>query len=106
GMTALGLVPQRVVASVAGGLGSIGLLLAAIGIYGVTVVLGQGIWLIAVGLTIGLALAAGVSQLLTVFLFGVPPLDPATFTAAVMVFAAVGLVACSIPTRGATNIDP
>ena len=130
--TALGLVPQRIVMSVSGGLGLIGALLAAIGIYGVTaytvarrtreigirmalgaqrgdvvaMVMRQGLWLAAVGAAIGLLLAAGAGRALVVFLFGIPPLDPTVFSAAAALFAVVGLVACYLPARRATTIDP
>jgi predicted permease len=129
---ALGLVPQRVVASVAGSLGIVGLLLAGIGIYGVTahmvtrrtkeigirvalgaqrrnvigMVLRQGMSLVGSGAVLGLILAAGISQLLGVFLFGIPPLQPIVFSAAAALFAGIGLVACYIPARRATRIEP
>ena len=130
--TALGLAPQRVVVSVSGSLGVIGVLLAAIGIYGVTayavsrrtreigirmalgaqrtdvlaMVMRQGLWLAVIGATIGLLLAAGASQALAVFLFGIPPLDPVIFAAAAALFAVVALTACYLPARRATHIDP
>ncbi|MGB7218788.1 MAG: ABC transporter permease [Vicinamibacterales bacterium] len=131
-VAALGLAPQRIAASVSGSLGSVGLLLAAIGIYGVTayavtrrtreigvrlalgasradivrMVLRQGMSLAAVGSVIGLLLAAGASRLLVALLFGVPPLDPVTFLGAAVLLAAVGLAACYLPARRATRIDP
>jgi len=130
--TALGLVPQRVVVSVAGGLGAVGALLAAIGIYGVTayavarrrreigirmalgarradvvrMILQRGIRLTVIGCAIGLLLAAGASQALVVFLFGVAPLDPAVFGGAAAFFAVIGLAACYLPARKATTVDP
>jgi len=130
--TAIGLVPQQIVVSVAGGLGLIGALLAAIGIYGVAayavtrrtreigirmalgarradvvaMVLHQGVWLAVIGSAIGLLLAAGASRALVAFLFGVPPLDPLIFGGAAVLFAVVGLAACYWPARRATRIDP
>jgi predicted permease len=130
--TALGLVPQRIVVSVAGGLGVVGALLAAIGIYGVTayavarrrreigirmalgarrvdvvrMILQRGIRLTIIGCAIGLLLAAGASQALVVFLFGVAPLDPAVFGGAAAFFAVIGLAACYLPARKATTVDP
>jgi putative ABC transport system permease protein len=130
--TALGLVPQRVVVSVAGGLGAVGALLAAIGIYGVTayavarrrreigvrmalgarrvdvvrMILQRGIRLTVIGCAIGLLLAAGASQVLVVFLFGVAPLDAVVFGAAAAFFAVIGLAACYLPARRATTVDP
>jgi putative ABC transport system permease protein len=127
---ALSLVPQRVAASVAGSLGAVGLLLAAIGIYGVTayavigrtreigirialgarpgnivaMILGQGMTLVVTGSVIGLALAAAASRLLRTLLFGVAPLDPMTFSGAAVLFAMTGLAACYVPVRRATRI--
>jgi len=130
--TALGLVPQHVVASVSGSLGLVGLLLAAIGIYGVTahgvtrrmrefgirvalgakgadilvMVLRQGMSLAGIGCAIGLALAAAVSQVLTGFLFGLPPLDPLAFGGASALFLVIALAACYGPARRAARADP
>jgi putative ABC transport system permease protein len=72
----------------------------------VAMVMRQGIWLATIGAAVGLLLAAGAGQALVVFLFGVPPLDPAVFGAAAALFAIVGLVACYLPARRATSIDP
>jgi predicted permease len=130
--TALGVVPQRVAASVAGTLGIVGLLLAAIGIYGVTayavagrtreigirialgaqrsavvgMVLWQGMSLAVIGCTIGLILAVAASRLLGTLLLGIPPLDPVTFGLAASLFTLVGLAACYVPARRATQIAP
>jgi ABC-type antimicrobial peptide transport system permease subunit len=130
--TSLGLLPQRIAASVAASLGFVGLLLAAIGIYGVTayavarrtrefgvrvalgarradvvgMVLRQGMGLAVAGSAIGLVLAAGASRLMASMLFGVTPIDPVTFAGAAILFAAVGLAACYMPARRATRIDP
>lgn len=130
-LTAIGLLPERVAASASGSLGLVGLLLAAIGIYGVTayavasrtreigirialgaqqadvmgMVLGQGMSLAAIGTAIGLALAAAVSRLLAMWLFGIPPLDLITFAGAATLLAVVGLAACYVPARRATQVD-
>jgi predicted permease len=130
--TALGLVPQRVVVFVAGSLGLVGGLLAAIGIYGIAayavarrmreigirialgatgadiaaMVLRQGVRLAVAGCAIGLVLAAAASRALVVFLFGVGPLDPAIFGSTAVLFALVGVAACYLPARRATAIDP
>jgi predicted permease len=131
-VTAIGLIPQRVVAAVAGSLGIVGLVLAAIGIYGVTayavsrrtreigirvalgadegrvlrLVLRQGLVLAGTGVAIGSSLAALGSPLLESLLYGVRGLDPLTFGAACALFAAVTLVATYIPARRAARIDP
>ena len=62
--------------------------------------------LVGVGAIIGLVPAAAGSRLLTKLLFGVPPLDPVTFAGAALTFLYVGLLACYIPARRATRIDP
>jgi ABC-type antimicrobial peptide transport system permease subunit len=130
--TALGLVPQRVAASLSGSLGIVGLLLAGIGIYGVTaytvarrtreigiriavgaqrrdivgMVLGQGMAIAGIGSAVGSILGAAASQLLTGFLFGIRPLDPILFAGAVVLPLAIGLAACYVPARRATKVDP
>jgi len=107
----------------------VGLLLAAIGIYGVTaysvaqrtreigirvalgarraevirMVLRQGMSLVATGSLVGLAIAAAGSQLLRGLLFGVPPLDPLAYCAAASLLAVVGLSACFAPVRRVTQ---
>jgi predicted permease len=121
----------RITAAVAGGVGLVGLLLAAMGVYGLTayttarrtreigirvamgatrrdivgLILGQGMSLVAIGSAIGLVLAAAASRLFTRLLFGVPPFDPPTFAATAALFAAVGLAACVAPIRRAVGID-
>ena len=128
---AVGLTPQRIAASVAGSLGMVGLLLAAIGIYGVTaymvtsrtreigirialgartgavvhMVLRQGMMLTLAGAAIGLLLAAGTSRLLGSLLFGVGATDPLTFAGVTVLFCAIGLAACYVPARRASEID-
>jgi predicted permease len=129
---ALGLAPQRVVASLSGSLGLVGLLLAAIGLYGVmmymvtrrtreigirvalgasrlaviVMVLKQGMSLVVVGTIAGLVLGAAASQALTVLLFGIPPLDPVVFSTSAVLFAITGIAACYVPARRATQIEP
>ena len=72
----------------------------------VRMILQRGIRLTVIGCVIGLLLAAGASQALVVFLFGVTPLDPAVFGAAATLFAVIGLAACYLPARRATTVDP
>jgi predicted permease len=131
-VTAIGLVPQRIAAAVAGSLGVVGLLLSAIGIYGVTayavsrrtreigirmalgadrarvlrLVLRQGLVLAAIGVALGIAIAAAGSRLLESLLFGVRGLDPITFAGACLLFGVVTLAATYIPARRATRVDP
>lgn len=131
-VTALGTIPQRIAAAIAGTLGIVGLLLAAIGIYGVTsyavaqrtreigirmalgadsrvvmrLMLRQGIALAAVGVGMGLALAAAAAQLIRSLLFGISGVDAVTFAGAAAIFAAVSLIACYVPARRALSVDP
>ena len=130
-LTAIGLVPQRMAASVAGTLGLVGLLLCAIGIYGVTsyrsrsarvrsafasrsapivatcyAVLRQGLVLAAIGTAVGVVMAAVGSTFLESLLFGVHGLDPVTFGSACALFVVVTLLASYFPALRATKVDP
>jgi putative ABC transport system permease protein len=112
--------------------GFAGLILAAIGIYGVIshsvaqrthemgvrmalgahprdvfkLVIKKGLTLIAVGLVIGVAGALALTRVFASLLYGVTATDPMTFVAVSLLLAAVGLLACYIPARRATKIDP
>ena len=123
-------VQLRIAASVSGTVGLVGVLLAAIGIYGVTayavarrtreigvrlaigagrgavttMVLRQGMSLVAIGCAIGLVLAAVVSRVMASTVFGIPPLEIDTFAGAVVCFALIGLAACYVPVRRAGRI--
>ena len=131
-VTALTLIPQRIAAAVAASLGVVVLLLAAIGIYGVTsysvsrrtreigirmalgadrstvlrLVIRQGLVLTAIGVTIGLAAGAAGAQVLRSLLFGVSALDPVAFGGAAVLFGVVALAASYLPARRATRVDP
>ncbi|HVX38288.1 MAG TPA: ABC transporter permease [Gemmatimonadaceae bacterium] len=128
---ATGLLPQRAAALVTASLGALGLLLAAIGVYGVvTYGVGQRVreigvrmalgaserdvvrmivrdgWrLAAIGLAVGLAVATVASRVLSRFLLGVSPLDPLTLGAVPLVLLAVTLLASWLPARRAARID-
>ena len=69
-------------------------------------ILKQGLLLILIGITFGLAGALAVTRVMSGLLFGVGSTDPATFAAIVLLFALVSLVACYIPARRATRVDP
>jgi putative ABC transport system permease protein len=131
-ITAVSLIPQRLAAAVAGSLGVVALLLAAIGIFGVTsyavsrrtreigirmalgatreavrgLVLRQALALAGTGVAAGLAIAAAASKLLESLLFGVSGLDPVTFAGACALFTAVTLIATYVPARRAMSIEP
>jgi predicted permease len=123
---------ERLVAWLATFFGGLALLLAAIGLFGIAsstvlrrrteigirmalgaqrrdvvqLALRQTILATAAGLGIGLAAAAALTRYLEAMLFGIEPLDVVTFVIAPSVLALVALVACIIPARRATAIDP
>ena len=66
----------------------------------------QGVKLVALGLALGLVGSFALMRLLTALLFGVTKHDPLTFAAVSVLLAAVALLACYIPARRATRIDP
>jgi putative ABC transport system permease protein len=66
----------------------------------------QGLWLAAAGILIGLAGAALAARAISGLLFGVDPLDPATFAGAALLLTVVAALACYVPARRATRIDP
>ena len=126
------LIPVRAGALVFGVFGSFGLLLAALGLYGVLaymvsqrthelgvrvamgasraailrMVARDGLKLVAVGAVVGLGLCLLSTRLLSAILFGVSPTDVATFGVVLAVLGATALVACWLPARRATRIDP
>ena len=69
-------------------------------------VLMQGITLTVVGLVIGLSAAFGLTRLMSKMLFGVQPTDPLTFVVISLLLLGVTLVACYLPARRATRVDP
>jgi putative ABC transport system permease protein len=69
-------------------------------------ILGQGLRLTVVGLVAGLAAAMALTRLLQAQLFNVKPTDPATLTAVTVFIGVVALVACYVPARRATLVDP
>jgi len=59
-----------------------------------------------IGLVVGLVLAFATAQLLVKVLFGVSPGDPLTFVSVTILLASVAALACYVPARRATRVDP
>jgi predicted permease len=123
---------QHVLASLLGAFASVALLLAVVGIYGLIsyavrqrtqeigirmalgaqsgevlrLVLRQGMSLTLAGLFIGLLIALAAAGLLSSFLFGVKPNDPASFAGGALLLSGIALLACYIPARRAIRVDP
>jgi predicted permease len=69
-------------------------------------VIGQGVRLSAIGITLGLASAFALTRAMRTLLVGVSPTDPLTFVAISAVFFAIAMVACWLPARRAAGLDP
>ena len=69
-------------------------------------VLRQGMTLAAIGIGVGLAGALALTRLLRSLLFGISTVDPVTFALVPLLLTAVAFLACFIPARRATRVDP
>jgi putative ABC transport system permease protein len=68
--------------------------------------LGQGMFLVLIGIAVGLAASVATGRVLSRLLYGISGTDPLSMGAAAAVLTAVALVACYLPARGATRVDP
>lgn len=128
----IALLPARLGGSVLGVFGLLGLVLAAVGIYGVMAysvarrtrelgirmalgasrrtvvrqVVGEGMKLTAVGTVIGLVTAVGASRLVASLLYNVDALDPVAFLGVPLVLVAVATLAVLLPARRAASVEP
>lgn len=126
------LATRRLTMTLLGAFAGLALVLASVGIYGVMalsttqrtrelgirfalgasrgdvlrLVLGQGVALIGIGLLVGLAGALAASRALNSVLYGVGALDAAALIGALFILAAVALIACYLPARRASQVDP
>ena len=123
---------RRFAMIVLGAFAAAALLLASLGIYGVisylvgqrahelgirvalgasrrqifTLVLGHGLKMTLAGVALGLVAAFGLTRLIRTMLFGVGATDPATFAIIAVLLTLVALLACYLPARRATKVDP
>jgi predicted permease len=126
------LLPARVAASTLGSFGLLALALAAIGLYGVMsyavskrireigirialgahgsdvlrMIVSQGMRLVLVGIALGLAGALALTRIMKSLLMGLSPTDPLTFAGTACLLAFVAFLACYLPARRATRVDP
>jgi putative ABC transport system permease protein len=122
----------QLAAALAGILGTLGLILALVGVFGVVsftvsqrtneigirmamgagqrsilrMILRQGVWIIAAGVFSGLLLAVAIARLVGNFISGVSPYDPVTYFSVTALLGLVALLACYVPARRATRVDP
>ena len=71
-----------------------------------SMVIWQGVTLTLIGVVLGVVIALGATRLISTMIFGVTPYDPVTFLVVAAVLIAVALLACWIPARRATKVDP
>jgi ABC-type antimicrobial peptide transport system permease subunit len=72
----------------------------------IRLIMRSGLELVAIGLVVGLAAAAGAARVIQTLLFDVRPLEPAIYAAVAVTFAVVAALACLQPSLRASRIDP
>ena len=72
----------------------------------VRMVVGEGIRIVAIAVAVGLVGAFGATRLLRSQLFGVGPTDLLTFSVVTVVLSGVAILACYLPARRASRVDP
>jgi predicted permease len=126
------LVRERLIGTLSGFFALLSLLLAAVGLYGamayavnqrtqeigirmalgaqrsdvLRMVVMQGMKLVLVGAVLGLAVSFATTHLIASYLYGVTPTDPVTFIGVPLLLLIVASIACIIPARRATRVDP
>ncbi|MFZ0690220.1 MAG: ABC transporter permease [Acidobacteriaceae bacterium] len=126
-----GLLIYQIAAALAGVLGTLGLVLAVVGVYGVLsyvvsqrtseigvrmalgagrgdilrIVYKQGLWIVGIGLAVGLGASFGVAHLLRSMIV-VSPGDPMTYLGVSALLAGIAMLACYIPARRAMRVEP
>jgi predicted lysophospholipase L1 biosynthesis ABC-type transport system permease subunit len=126
------LAKPRLYAVVLGWFGMFALLVAAVGLFGVlsfsvaqrtreigvrsalgaqahdivALVLHQALWIVSIGVLVGLGAAVAAVRLLSSFLYGISPHDALTFVGVPIVIVAIAAVSCLVPARRAARVDP
>jgi predicted permease len=127
-----GFTQQNMIATLTWLFGALGLVLAAVGLYGVTaygveqrtneigvrmalgadrgnvmqMVLREAFWLVGIGLALGIPAAISAGYLIANHLFGVMPWDPLILSVATLLLGVAALIAAAIPARHATRVEP
>ena len=131
-LVAASVAQRRLSVQLFGGFAGVALLLAGIGLYGVlaynvtqrtqeigirialgakqrdvvSLVIGQGMRMALMGVVVGMVAALGLTRVMRSLLYEVQPTDPITFVGVPILLGAIALLACWLPARRATKVDP
>ena len=123
---------EQLIATLSGFFGLLALLLACIGVYGILsygvasrttelgirmalgaqrtdvfwLILREALWLVIIGVVVGLPLIFAVTRLAATLLFDLSPTDPVSLAAAALLMFVVAMLAGYLPSRRATRVDP